>query len=165
VILKVKQNNMDTPPVSIALEELGVPHKIFHHETPVTSFEQAAGDRGQRHSQVVRSILFRVAEDEFVMVLVAGPAQVSWKNLRKYLGRSRVSMATEDEVFAVTGYRIGTVAPFGLPNQLKVLIDASVMKEEEVSIGSGMRNTAVILKSADLHDALKNADVVSLTEK
>ncbi len=155
---------MDIPPISIALDELGVPHKIFRHENPVTSFEQAASDRGQRASQIVRSILFRVSEDEFVMALVAGPAQVSWKVLRKYLGRSRVSMATEDEVLAVTGYRIGTVGPFGLLNQLRVLIDASVMLEEEVSIGSGMRNTAVILKSADLHHALNNADVVSLTE-
>lgn len=153
----------EKPPVSIALEELGVPHKIFRHETPVHSFEQAASDRGQRPEQVVRSILFRIAEDEFVMALVAGPAQISWKILRKHLGRSRVSMATEDEVLAVTGYRIGTVGPFGLPNQLKVLIDTSVMKEEEVSIGSGMRNTAIILKSADLHHALNNADVVSLT--
>jgi len=155
---------MDIPPISVALDELDVPHKIFRHENPVNSFEQAASERGQRASQVVRSILFRIAEDEFIMVLVAGPAQVSWKTLRKHLGRSRVSMATEDEVFTVTGYRIGTVGPFGLPNPLTVLIDASVMREEEVSIGSGMRNTAVILKSADLRQALKNADVVSLTE-
>ncbi len=156
----------ENPPVSIALEELGVPHKIFRHDAarPVNSFEQAASDRGQKPEQVVRSILFRIAEDEFVMALVAGPAQISWKTLRKYLGRSRVSMATEDEVFAVTGYRIGTVGPFGLPNPLKVLIDASVMNEEEVSIGSGMRNTAVILKSADLRHALKDAELVSLTE-
>ena len=155
---------MDIPPISIALEELGVPHKIFRHEIPVTSFEQAASDRGQHASQIARSILFRVSEDEFVMALVAGPAQISWKVLRKHLGRSRISMATEDEVLAVTGYRIGTVGPFGSPNQLKVLIDTSVMLEEEVSIGSGMRNTAIILKSTDLHHALKNADVVSLTE-
>ena len=155
---------MDIPPISIALDELGVPHKIFRHETPVTSFKQAASDRGQRASQIVRSILFRVSEDEFVMALVAGPAQISWKVLRKYLGRSRISMATEEEVLAVTGYRIGTVGPFGLPNQLKVLIDAGVMLEEEISIGSGMRNTAVILKSADLHHALKDSEIVSLTE-
>ncbi len=155
---------METPPVSIALEMLGIPHTVFRHENQVHSFEQAASDRGQRPEQVVRSILFRIAEDEFVMALVAGPAQVSWKILRKYLGRSRVSMATEDEVFAVTGYRVGTVGPFGLPNQLKVLVDASVMREEEISIGSGMRNTAIIMKSVDLHHALKDADVVSLTE-
>ena len=155
---------METPPVSIALEQLGVPHTVFRHENPVHSFEQAASDRGQRTSQVVRSILFRIAEDEFIMALVAGPAQVSWKILRKYLGKSRVSMATEDEVLAVTGYRIGTVGPFGLLNQVKVLIDSSVMLEEEISIGSGMRNTAVILKSADLHHALKDSEIVSLTE-
>ena len=155
---------MEKPPVSIALEELGIPHKIFRHENPVSSFEQAASDRGQKPGQVVRSILFRIADDEFIMALVAGPAQISWKILRKHLGRSRVSMATEDEVLAATGYRIGTVGPFGLPNQLKVLIDSSVMREEEISIGSGIRNTAVILKSADLRHAIKDADVVSLTE-
>jgi len=155
---------METPPVSKALDELGVPHIIFRHESPVTSFEQAARERDQRASQIVRSILFRISEDEFIMVLVAGPAQVSWKVLRKHLGRSRVSMATEDEVLAVTGYRIGAVGPFGLPNQLKVLIDASVMREEEISIGSGIQNTAIILKSADLHHALKDSEVVVLTE-
>jgi len=155
---------MENPPVSIALEKLGVPHTIFRHETPVNSFEQAASDRGQRPSQVVRSILFRVAEDEFIMALVAGPDQISWKMLRKYLGRSRVSMASEDEVLAVTGYRIGTVGPFGLPRQLKVLIDAGVMREDEVSIGSGMRNTAVILKSGDLHHALQDVEIVELVE-
>ncbi|MBK9208974.1 MAG: YbaK/EbsC family protein [Anaerolineales bacterium] len=155
---------MDIPPISIALEELGVPHRIFRHENPVHSFEQAASDRGQRASQIGRSMLFRIAEDEFIMVLVAGSAQISWKLLRKHLGRSRITMATEDEVLAVTGYRIGTVGPFGLLNPLTVKLDASVMREEEVSIGSGMRNTAVILKSADLHHALNNAEVVSLTE-
>ena len=153
-----------TPPVSIALEKLGIPHRVFRHENPVTSLEQAASDRGQKPGQVVRSILFRIGENEFLMALVAGPAQISWKVLRKHLGQSRLTMATEDEVLEVTGYRIGTVGPFGLPHPLKVLIDASVLKEEEVSIGSGMRNTAVILKSADLHRALENSEIVTLTE-
>lgn len=151
------------PPVSIALEKLGIPHRIFQHKNPVTSLEQAASDRGQRPGQVVRSILFRVGEGEFIMALVAGPAQISWKILRKHLGQSRLTMATEDEVLAATGYRVGTVGPFGLPRPLKVLIDASILKEEEISIGSGMCNTAVIMKSADLQRALRNSDIVSLT--
>ncbi len=154
----------ETPPVSIALEKLGIPHQVFRHVNPVTSLEQAARERGQRPEQVVRSILFRIAEDEFVMVLAAGPAQISWKLLRKLLGKSRISMATEDEVLAVTGYRIGTVGPFGISRQLKVLIEAGVLSEEEISIGSGMRNTAVVLRSADLRRGLEDAEVVSLIE-
>jgi Cys-tRNA(Pro)/Cys-tRNA(Cys) deacylase len=152
------------PPVSIALERLGIPHRVFRHAKPVTSLEQAARERGQRPGQVVRSILFRITEDEFVLVLVAGPAQISWKALRKILGKSRISMATEDEVLAVTGYRIGTVGPFGLPRQLKVLIEAEVLSEEEISLGSGIPSTAVILRSADLRRGLEDADVVALIE-
>jgi len=153
-----------TPPASLALEKLGIPHKIFHHENPVTSFEQAASERGQRASQVVRSILFRIAEDEFVMVLIGGLAQISWKIMRKHLGLSRITMATEEEVLAVTGYRVGAVSPFGLPNPLRVLVDENVLKEDEISIGSGIRNTAIILKSADLRRALGNAEVLLLTD-
>ena len=141
-----------------------MPHRIFRHETPVTSLEKAASDRGQRPSQVVRSILFRITEGEFALVLMAGPGQISWKILRKILGRSRITMASDEEVLSVTGYKIGTVGPFGLLKQARVLIEAGVLKEEEVSIGSGMRDTAVILKSADLRLALKDAEVVSLTE-
>ena len=155
----------EKPPVSLALEKLGIPHRVFRHESTVTSFEQAARERNQQPGQVVRSILFRIGEDDFIMVLVAGPAQVPWKALRKHLGQSRLTMASEEEVFTVTGYRIGTVSPFGLPRQLKVLIEAGVMKEQEISIGSGMRNHAIILKSKDLGRALPGAEVVVLIEE
>ena len=156
---------METPPVSLALEKLNIPHRVFRHETPVDSFEKAASDRGQRPSQVVRTILFRVTEDEFALVLAAGPGQISWKKLRKLLGRSRITMATDEEVFSVTGYRPGTVGPFGLVKQPQMFIEAGVLKEEEVSIGSGMRDTAVILKSADLMKGLGDVEVVGLFEK
>ena len=155
---------MEKPPASIALEKLNIPHQVFRHETPVTSFEQAASDRGQRPGQIVRSILFNIRPGEFLMVLVAGPDQIDWKKLRQLVKRSRIRMATEDEVLDMTGYRVGTVSPFGLPRPLKVLIDASVLKEEEVSIGSGVRNTAIILKTEDLRRALGDVEVVSLLE-
>jgi len=154
----------EEPPASIALNQLGIPHRIFRHETPVDSFEQAASDRNQRPEQVVRSILFQVRPDEFVMVLMAGREQVDWRSLRKLVGRSRMRMATEDEVLEVTGYRVGTVSPFGMKRQVRVLIDASVLKEEEISIGSGIRNTAIILKSMDLRQALGNAEIISLVD-
>ena len=155
---------METPPVSLALEKLNIPHQIFRHETPVDSFEKAASDRGQRSSQIVRTILFRVSEDEFALALVAGPGQISWKLLRKLLGKSRITMAAEEEVLAVTGYRPGTVGPFGLLKPVRMLVEAGLLEEEEVSIGSGMRDTAVIIKSADLLKALGDAEVVELFE-
>jgi Cys-tRNA(Pro)/Cys-tRNA(Cys) deacylase len=153
------------PPASLALDKLGIAHTVFHHSGQVSSLEQAAQERNQRLEQVVRSILFRLSGNEYLMVLVAGPRQISWKALRKHVGQSRLTMAGEDEVFAVTGYRIGTVSPFGLPRPLRILIDESVLKEDEISIGSGMRGVAIVMKSADLRRALNDAEIVSLVDK
>lgn len=152
------------PPASIALDSLGITHRVFQHEKPVTSFEQAASERNQRPEQIVRSILFQVRPGEFVMVLMAGRGQVDWKKLRQLVKRSRVRMATEEEVLEVTGYRIGTVSPFGVMNQVRVLLDASVLREGEISIGSGVRNVAIIIKSEDVHKALGDVEIVELGE-
>jgi Cys-tRNA(Pro) deacylase len=159
-------NLMDsqTPPASLALERLGIPHRVFRHEQPVASLEEAASARNQRPEQVVRSILFQVRPGEFVMVLIAGRTQVDWKKLRQLVKRSRVRMATEEEVLEVTGYRIGTVSPFGVRNQVRVLLDASVLREEEISIGSGVRNVAIIMKSVDVRRALGDVEIVELGE-
>jgi prolyl-tRNA editing enzyme YbaK/EbsC (Cys-tRNA(Pro) deacylase) len=99
-----------------------------------------------------------------MMVLVAGREQVDWRKLRQLVRRSRVRMATEEEVLEVTGYRIGTVSPFGLKNQVRVLIDESVLREEELSLGSGARQIAILIKSADLRQALAESEIVSLLE-
>jgi prolyl-tRNA editing enzyme YbaK/EbsC (Cys-tRNA(Pro) deacylase) len=112
----------------------------------------------------VRSILFQIRPDEFALVLVAGPGQIDWRKLRQLVKRSRVRMATEEEVLDVTGYRVGTVSPFGLKNPIRVVIDESVLKEEQLSLGSGVRNVAILMKSADLRRALGEIEIVSLLE-
>ena len=113
----------DLPPVARALDELHVPYRLFVHAGPVHSLEQAARERQQLPDQVIRSIVFRVGKDEFLMVLMAGDRQIAWPALRRYLGQSRLTMATEDEVRRVTGYERGAVAPFGLPQPMRILVD------------------------------------------
>ncbi len=152
----------DETPATTELTQREVPFRTFRHSGPIHSLEQAAIERGEEPGQVIRSILFRVNEDEFVMVLMAGPDQIPWKTLRHYLGQSRMTMASEEEVLDVTGYRPGSVTPFGLPHPLRILVDKSVTDQDEVSIGSGQRGLAVILKTADLMRALGEVEVVDL---
>jgi Cys-tRNA(Pro) deacylase len=153
----------DIPPVSQALTDLGVPHRVFRHTGQVTSLEQAASERGQVPGQVIRSIVFRLGEGRFAMALVAGAAQVSWPALRAHFGQSRLTMAGPQEVQEATGYRIGTVGPVGLPSPLPILIDESVLQFEEISMGSGQPNTGVILKRDDLLKILPEATVGKFT--
>jgi Cys-tRNA(Pro) deacylase len=144
----------ESTPVTRALDQIGVPYRFFRHPGQVQSLEQAASERGQRPEQIIRSILFRLPDDQFIMVLTAGPAQISWQRLRAYLQSSRITMATAEQVLLTTGYPIGAVSPFGIPQPLRILLDRSILSEEEVSIGSGIRNTTIILKRDDLIQAI-----------
>ncbi len=155
----------DFPPAAFALEKLAVPYRLFVHTMPINSLEEAAAEREQSPNQVVRSILFRIAEGNFVMVLIAGPTQISWAKLRAYLGQSRLSMASEAEVLEITGYRVGAVSPFGLPNPIRILADENVFIQDEVSIGSGQRGTAIILKSRDLRSTLNYIEIDRFADK
>lgn len=140
--------------VSQYLASRNLSHRVYRHAGPIHSLEQAASERGQTPDQVVRSIVFRVGQEEYVMVLVAGPARVSWPALRKYLGLSRLTMATKEEVIRVTGFETGAVSPFALPNPIRILVDEAVLAQAEVSIGSGERGTTIILSREALVAAL-----------
>jgi Cys-tRNA(Pro)/Cys-tRNA(Cys) deacylase len=151
------------PPVARALDELHVPYRLFVHAGPVHSLAQAARERHQLPDQVIRSIVFRVGKDEFLMALIAGDRQIAWPALRRYLSQSRLTLATEDEVRSVTGYERGAVAPFGLPRPMRILVGVSVFAHDEISLGSGVRGTAVIMTSRDLRRALGDAEIVDLS--
>lgn len=141
-------------PVLDELDRKGIPYRLFQHPGPLRSLEQAAVERGQDPGQVVRSILFRCSGGSYVMVLAPGPGQISWPALRRYLGVSRISMASPEEVLEQTGYPTGAVCPFGLPGPMRVIADETLFKLDEVSLGSGVRARALIIKTADLRRAL-----------
>ncbi len=142
------------PPVAQALAARGFAFRVFRHPQPIRSLEAAAAARGQQPEQIIRSILFRLPGDEFVLVLAAGPGQLSWPAIRAHLGRSRITMARPEEVLAVTGYPIGAVGPFGLAQPVRILADERVFAPAEVSFGSGERNVAIIMRQEDFQRAL-----------
>ncbi|MBT3390435.1 MAG: YbaK/EbsC family protein [Chloroflexi bacterium] len=148
-----------SPPIASILIGKHIPHRVFQHESPPRSVEKAAEVRGQTPDQVVRSILFRMAEDEYLMVLMAGPEQIDWGALRRYLGVSRITMANKDDVLRVTGYPIGAVAPLGLPRPIRILVDDGLLALDEISLGSGVRGTAILMQAADLLSAIENYEI------
>jgi prolyl-tRNA editing enzyme YbaK/EbsC (Cys-tRNA(Pro) deacylase) len=79
--------------------------------------------------------------------------------LRRYLAKSRLTMASEEEVLAVTGYPLGAVSPIGLPFPLRILVDRSLLDQSEISIGSGQRYSTVILEREDLFRALGKVEM------
>jgi Cys-tRNA(Pro)/Cys-tRNA(Cys) deacylase len=151
--------NPETPftsPVTLELDAKKIHYKSFRHPGPIHSLEQAAQERGQSPDQVVRSILFRLSLGNYVMVLITGKRQISWPDLRKQFGQSRLTLASEEEVFQATGYPLGAVSPFGLSKPIPILIDESVFMHTEISIGSGVRGVTILMRAEDLSRSLEN---------
>ena len=143
-----------TTPAGEKLAALEIPFIEFIHPGPISSIEQAAAERNQEISQVVRSILFRCNQGDFFMALVAGKGKLNWKALRQHFKRSRLTTATPEEVVRVTGFEIGTVNPFGLSDDVPLLVDNSVLAQPSLSLGSGVHGTAIMITTKNLLKAL-----------
>ena len=153
----MRSKGQDVSPAEKILTALGANFDTFTHVHPPRSVEEAALERGQEIRQIVRSILFRLSETEFIMILIAGDKQISWKELRHMVGRSRLTLASPEEVYAITGYKIGTVSPLGIPENIPVYIDQSVITQDRISIGSGTRGKAILLNTTTLLSVLPHA--------
>jgi Cys-tRNA(Pro)/Cys-tRNA(Cys) deacylase len=140
----------------------GFEFTVFVHANAVNSLDQAAKERNQDPDQVVRSLIFRLASESFAMVLVAGPKQIPWKSLRSYFNQRRLTQASPEEVLMVSGYKIGTVSPFGLASEIPQFIDESVFQSNQISMGSGKSGTALIMESTEFMRALPAAKTVAL---
>jgi Cys-tRNA(Pro) deacylase len=98
--------------------------------------------------KVIKSLVVRLSADEHVMVLVPGDRVIDWARLRSLLGVSRLSLATSEEAFAVTGYERGAITPLGSRTRLPVIVDAAI--DGAISLGGGAHGVAVNLDTADL---------------
>jgi Cys-tRNA(Pro)/Cys-tRNA(Cys) deacylase len=132
----------DTPALR-ALADLGIDHEVRTHGR-VSSLEEAAAARGVDPDRLIKTLVVRRAEDDYLLVLVPGGRVISWPKLRTLLGVSRISMPDADEALAVTGYERGTITPFGTTRQLPVIADERVAGNE-VSIGGGAHGVGVLV--------------------
>jgi Cys-tRNA(Pro)/Cys-tRNA(Cys) deacylase len=151
-------------PATRSLDLLNLPYRLFEHSSPPDSLEEAARQRGQHPEQVIRTILFKYQKQDYFLVLMAGPGQISWRKLRQHLALSRISMASEQEVLKVTGYAVGAVSPLGLPVPMRILVDTSVLNPAQISLGSGVRGVAIMIKPSDLMNAIGKYELGDFAE-
>lgn len=139
----------------------GIDHDVIRHG-PVRSLQEAAAQRGVAESAVIKTMVVRVSEDEHVFVLVPGDRVIDWSKLRKALGVSRLSLPDEESAFAVTGYKRGTITPFGAPGSLPVFADTR-LSGNIISIGGGAHGVSITMSGDDAIRAL-HASTADLTK-
>ena len=127
----------------IAYEVIEIP--LSSDRKPIRSLEELLETRGGNPHRIVKSLVFRTGSDAFILLAAAGSGRADWGVLRKFLNEKRLAMAQPEEVLSATGFPIGAVPPIAVPDNIRILVDQSVLELDQVVIGSGVLGYALEL--------------------
>jgi Cys-tRNA(Pro)/Cys-tRNA(Cys) deacylase len=153
---------VDDTPALRALSGSSLAHEVVRTERS-RSAEESARFQGIELGQLLRTIVIRRGEQDYVFVLVPGGRQIDWPKLRAHLGVKRLSLPDADEARRATGYERGTITPFGSTNPWPVVADAAIPELDRVAIGGGGHGVNLHVRGADLVAHL-GADVADVTK-
>jgi prolyl-tRNA editing enzyme YbaK/EbsC (Cys-tRNA(Pro) deacylase) len=125
------------------LEERGHADDLLVFEDRSTrTCELAAEAVGCEIGQIVKSLVF-VADGTPVLALVAGDRRGDTAAIAGLTSADEVRFADADTVRSATGYAIGGVSPFDLPEGLVIFVDDSLMRFDVLYTAAGTPNSMV----------------------
>ena len=154
-------DEVQTPAITAATEA-GLTFSVTVHG-PVSSVAEAALARGVEVADVIKTIVVRRGDNDFLFILVPGDRVISWPKLRALLGVNRLSLPSAAEAKDVTGYERGTITPFGSTTAWPVIADERIVGRT-VALGGGAHGVSLRIAADDVIAAVQ-ADVADVTDQ
>lgn len=132
------------PRVRDALGRLGVAFEVMECDPALAdtaAFVAAYGVPAERSANTILVASKGAAPTHAACVLLATTSLDVNNVVRREMGVRKASFAAADPVRELTGMEIGGVTPFGLPDDLPILVDARVMAADWVVLGGGNRSS------------------------
>lgn len=123
------------------VSEKGIPHRLVGYGH-VRSAEEAAQARGIPLGALVKTLVIRVDDGQYLLALVPGDRGLDYPKLRKHLGVRRLTMPDPAEAKQATGYERGTITPFAAGDH-RIVADERLFDLDEISLGSGAHGWAI----------------------
>jgi Cys-tRNA(Pro)/Cys-tRNA(Cys) deacylase len=138
-----------------------VDHRVVR--TPrAGSAAESAELQGIPLDALLRTIVVRRGEGDYLFVLVPAGRRFDWARLREHLGVRRLTLPDADEAQRATGYERYTITPFGSTGSWPVIVDASAAAQPVVSVGGGAFGVNLHLAPEALVEAL-GAEIVDVS--
>ena len=145
-----------------ALKDFDKALRVIVLEDSARTANDAARSLNCEVGAIVKSLLFR-AEDVFILSLVAGDKRCSLNKLKKITNNKDISMANPEEVKTQTGYTIGGVSPVGHLKLVRILIDNSLERFNNLYAAAGHPNCVFKIDFINLQK-ITNGEVKELIE-
>lgn len=146
--------------VKCFLSERGIEVELRELDESTRTSQIAADALGCDVAQIAKSIVF--INGSVAVVVISGDKRVDDKKLSKLLGY-KISIADADSVRRSTGYVIGGVPPFPHNDDVKVFLDRSIARFDEVWTAAGTPNSVFKVKVETLRSTL-TADFVDVSK-
>ena len=124
----------------------------------------AARALGVDTDQIIKSLVFHI-DGTPLLVINNGLTRVDRRKLAAHLGvgRKKVKFASPDTAFALTGYVVGSMPPFGHKQKLRTLVDTAVTQLDILYGGGGDIDAMMRLTSQEVL-SVSQAEVVPFSE-
>ena len=141
------------PSVREHLARIGVEFEVMACDPALAdtaAFVEAYGVPLERSANTI-VVASKGAEPTYAACIVLATTSLDVNRVvRREMGVRKASFAGPDAVRDLTGMEIGGVTPFGLSDDLPILVDARVMEPDWVVLGGGNRSSKLKLAPAAL---------------
>jgi Cys-tRNA(Pro) deacylase len=137
------------------LRELGIefePHVFDYVEKGGTGHSSEV--LGVSEHEVVKTLVFRTAEREGIIVLMHGDMKVSTRELGRLAGLKKVGPASPEDASKLTGYQVGGISPFGLKTKIRIFGEETIRNLAKIYINAGKRGFLVSLDPKSFWEVL-----------
>ena len=148
--------------VSQKLKDFDESLKVIVLDSSARTAQDAADSLNTEVGSIIKSLFLRT-KNSFLLCLVAGDRRCSLNKIKKILGEKDVSMGNADQVKQVTGFTIGGVSPVGHLNPIKIYIDQSLSRFENIFGAAGHPNCVFKINFIDLQK-ITSGEVMDIVE-
>lgn len=132
-------------------------------EKPISTatVAEAASAHAVEPARIAKTLSLRLKE-EVILLVMCGDARIDNQKFKARF-KAKARMLGPEEVVEVTGHPVGGVCPFGLPGPLKVFVDQTLSRFDEIIPAAGATNASLRIAPDRLVD-LAHAEWVDVAQ-
>ena len=134
------------------LNQSGTPYRLIDH-APEGRTELVSAMRGNTLSQAAKCIILMVKLGKkvtrYILAVVPGDAKVDLPAVKALMGGTYIAFASSEIAERLAGSVTGTILPFSFNSELEVIVDPSLLENDEIYFNAARLDRSMILTTKD----------------
>jgi Ala-tRNA(Pro) deacylase len=134
------------------LDQHAVQYRLIEH-APEGRTELVSAMRGNTLSQAAKCIILMVKIGKkitrYILAVVPGDAKVDLQAIKALLKGTYVAFASSDIAESLAGSIAGTILPFSFNPELELVVDPSLLENDEIYFNAARLDRSLALKTSD----------------